>query len=193
MWYLLISEVPFLYSLFDWKLVSLERRLQLCRATRGQMKLADLAHQEMQRCKTMRQALFTFLTIFTEIDVLLQYAAVVLPTLDHKPSLALAALLDQSRSFFQEATAHARKMVHDQGALPIVDAVKIDADNHIIDTFSMPLLPIESHEDSERFFALMGQLTAWQQGLQAFWSEQGGPRDAQRDKLKQTKAPGKPV
>jgi hypothetical protein len=106
--------------------------------------------------------------------VLLQYAAVVLPTLDHKPSLALAALLDHSRSLFQEATAHARKMVHDQGALPIVDAVKIDADNHVIDTFSMPLLPIVSHEDSERFFALMGQLTAWQQGLQAFWSEQGG-------------------
>ncbi len=55
MWCLLISEVPFLYSLFDWKLVSLERRLQLCRATREQMKLADLAHQEMQLCKIMRR------------------------------------------------------------------------------------------------------------------------------------------
>jgi hypothetical protein len=35
-WCLLISEVPFLYSLFDWKLVSPQRRLQLYRATEEQ-------------------------------------------------------------------------------------------------------------------------------------------------------------
>ena len=175
-WCLPISEVPYLYSLLNWELVSPERRLQLHRATEEQVKLADLAYQGMQqRSKTMRQALFAFLTSFADIDTLLQrYIGVVLPMLDNESSLALVALLDRGRSLFQEATAHARKMLQDQGVLPIVDAVKIDAENNVIDTFSMPLLPIVPHEDNERFFALMGQLTAWQQGLRAFWSERGG-------------------
>jgi hypothetical protein len=64
-------------------------------------------------------------------------------------------------------------MLHDQGKLPIIDAFQIDADNKVIDTFSMPLLPIVPDEDSEHFFALMGQLTAWRQEPQAFWSERG--------------------
>ncbi len=174
-WCLLISEVPFLYGLFDWKLVSHERRLQLRRATEEQVKLANLAYQEMQqRYKAMRHALFRFLTAFADIDALLQrYAAVLSPTLDDESSLVLAALVDRGRSLFQKATTHARKMLHYQGTLPIVDAFKIDADNNVIDTFSMPLLPIVPHEDSDLFFALMGQLTAWRQELQAFWNERG--------------------
>ena len=175
-WCLLISEVPFLYGLFDWKFVSPERRLQLHRATEEQTKMADLAYQTMQqRYAAMRQALFTFLTTCADVDALLQrYTAAILPTLDDESSLALAALLDQGRSLFQEATVHARKMVHDQEALSIVDVVKIDAHNNVIDTFSMPLLPILSHEDSERFFVLMGQVTSWMQGERAFWSRRGG-------------------
>jgi hypothetical protein len=171
-WCLLISEVPFLYSLFDWKLVSPERRLQLHRATEEQLKLADLAYQTMQqRYATMRQALFSFLTTCADIDALLQrYTAAMLPTLDDESALVLAALLDRGRSLFQEATAHARKMVHDQGALPVVDAVKIDAQNNVIDTLSMPLLPIVPHEDSKQFFALMEQLTSWMREERAFWS-----------------------
>src|SRR5260221_5608707 len=161
-WCLLISEVPFLYGLFDWKLVSPERRLQLRLATEEQVKLANLAYQEMQqRYKAMRQALFTFLTTFADIDTLLQhYADILSPTLDDESSLALSALIDRGRSLFQKATVHARKMLHDQGTLPIIDAFKIDADKNVIATFSMPLLPIVPDEDSELFFTLMGQLTA---------------------------------
>src|SRR5215470_15708291 len=83
-WCLLISEVPFLYSLFDWKLVSPERRLQLHQATEEQTKLADLAYQTMQqRYRAMRQALFTFLTTCADMDALLgRYIAALLPTLD---------------------------------------------------------------------------------------------------------------
>ena len=174
-WCLLISEVPFLYGLFDWKLVSPERRLQLRRATEEQVKLSNLAYQEMQqRYKAMRQALFTFLTAFADIDALLQrYAAVLPPTLDDESSLVLAAVVDRGRCLFQKATTHARKMLQDQGTLPIIDAFKIDADNNVIDTFSMPLLPIVPQQESEQFFALMGQLTAWRQELQAFWNERG--------------------
>jgi hypothetical protein len=174
-WCLLISQVPFLYGLFDWKLVSPERQLQLRLATEEQVKLSDLAYQEMQRrYKAMRQALFNFFTTFADIDTLLQkYTKVLSFTPDEESSLALLALVARGRSLFETATAHARKMLHDQGELPIIDAFKIDADNNVIDTFSMPLLPIVPDEDSEHFFALMGQITAWRQELQAFWSERG--------------------
>ncbi len=174
-WCLLISEVPFLYSLFDWKLVSPERRHQLLRATEEQVKLADLAYQQMQQqYKVTRQALFRFLTTFADIDVLLQqYAQVYSPTLDNESSLRLIALIERGRSLFQDAAAHARKILHDQGELPIIDVFKIGADNKVIDTFSMPLLPIMPQEESEQFFALMRQLTVWRQELQTFWRERG--------------------
>jgi hypothetical protein len=175
-WCLLISEVPFLYSLFDWKLVSPERRLQLLQASKEQMKLADLVYQEMQQSyRVIRQALFTFLTNFADIDMLLQqYTDVLSPTLDDESSLALSSLIDCGRWLFRKATAHARKMLQDQGELPIIEAFKIDANKNVIDTFSMPLLPIVPDEDSQLFFALMGQLTVWRQELQAFWSGRGG-------------------
>ncbi len=124
--------------------------------------------------RAMRQSLFRFLTHFADIDALLQqYADALSPTLDGESSLALSTLIDRGRSLFQQATTLARKMLHDQGTLPIIDTFKIDANNNVIDTFSMPLLPIVPHEDSDLFFALMGQLTAWRQELQAFWSERG--------------------
>jgi hypothetical protein len=174
-WCLLISQVPFLYSLFDWQLVSPERRLQLLWATEKQAKLADLAYQEMQQhYKAMRKALFAFLTTFADIDALLQrYADVLSSTLDNESSLTLVALIESGRSLFQDVTAHARKLLHDQGEPPIIGALTIDTDNNVIDIFSMPLLPIVPHEDSEHFFTLMGQLTNWRQELQAFWSERG--------------------
>lgn len=119
-----------------------------------------------------RQALFTFLSACADIDALLeQHTNAVLPTLDDESALTLAAVLDQGCSLFQDATAHARKMVYEQGALPVVDAIKIDARKHVIDTFSMPLLPIVPHENSVRFFALLARVTSWMREEQAFWSE----------------------
>lgn len=174
-WCLLISQVPFLYGLFDWQLVPPERRLLLRRACNEQAKLANLAYQEMQwRYVVTRKALFTFLTSFADIDELLQrYACVYSSTLDVESSLQLVALIERGHTLFQDATDHARKMVRDQGELPIIDTFTIDADNTVIDTFSMPLLPLVSQEDSELFFALIKQLTAWRQELQAFWGIQG--------------------
>src|SRR5260221_1616246 len=92
-WCLLISQVPYLYSLFNWQLVSPERRLQLYKATEEQAKLADLAYQEMQqRYKAIRQALFKFLTTFANIDALLQrYTVVLSPMFDDQSSLALTS------------------------------------------------------------------------------------------------------
>jgi hypothetical protein len=142
-------------------------------ATEEQAKLSDLAYQEMQQqYKIMRQTLFTFLTNVSDIDVLLQqYADILSTTLDDESSLALASLIYRGRSLFQKTTAHARKMLHFQGEQPIIDTFKIDANNNMIHTFSMPLLPIIPDEDSELFFAYMKQLTAWRWELKAFWSK----------------------
>jgi len=88
--------MSFLYGLFDWKLVSPERHLQLLRATEAQAKLADLPYQDIQqRYRAMRRALFIFLNTCVGIDVLLEwYMDVALHVLDDESALALAALLD---------------------------------------------------------------------------------------------------
>jgi hypothetical protein len=174
-WCLLISQVPFLYSLFDWKLVAPERRLQLHRATEAQITLADQAYQQMQHeYKAMRQALFTFMSTFADIDSLLvRYAEVFESRLDSGSAALLTELCERGRSLFEQATTHARKMLQKQGELPVVDLFKIGADNQVIDTFSIPLLPIVPQEDRERFFAFMRLLTGWRQEFTAFWNERG--------------------
>jgi hypothetical protein len=170
-WCLRISEVPYLYSLFDWQIVSSKRRLQLRRATEEQVKLSDLVYQEMQlRYKAKRQALFRFLTTFADIEKLLQrYADVLLPMLDDESSLVLAALVDHGCSLFQKAAALARKMLHDQGELPIVDAFKIDADSRVVETFSFPLFPMVSDQDSEQFYIYIRLLTQWYRDFDEFY------------------------
>jgi hypothetical protein len=174
-WCLPISHVPFLYGFCDWQLISPERRLQLKRACKEQARLTDLAYQEMQwRYKATRKALFTFLTIFASIDTLLQrYIHALSSTREDKSSIPLVAHIQRGRSLFQDATDQARKMVLNQGELPIIDTFTIDEDNKIIDTSSMPLLPIVPQEDCERFFALIEQLTSWRQELQTIWNKQG--------------------
>jgi hypothetical protein len=174
-WCLLISEVPFLYSLFDWKLVSLERRLQLSRATEEHMKLADQAYQHMQHeYKAMRQALFHFMATFADVDTLFKSDAEILRAqLDNRSAALLVDLRERGRSLFEQAAIHARKMLWEQGELPVIDAVKISADNQVIDSVSFPLLPLIPQEDRERFFAFMELLMAWQQEITAFWSERG--------------------
>jgi hypothetical protein len=172
-WCLSIAHVPFLYSLFDWQLVSSERRLQLLRATEKQVVLADLAYQEMQlRYQTMRKALFTFLTTFSDIDALLQrYIHVLSSTRENRSPLTLVAHIERGRSLFQDATDQARKMVHEQGELPIIEIFTIDAENTVIDSSSMPLLPIVPEEESERFLALIEQLTAWKKEFEVWWGK----------------------
>ena len=47
-------------------------------------------------------------------------------------------------------------MVHKQGALPVVDVLKIDVNNTIIDTFSMPLLPNSVARGQRAFLCISG-------------------------------------
>ncbi len=122
----------------------------------------------------MRQALFTFMGTFADVDHLLsRYAEVLGPRLDSESAAVLTELCERGRSLFAQATTHARKMLQEQGELPVVDLFKIDADNQVIDTSSMPLLLIVPREDRVRFFAFMEILTAWQQEITTFWIERG--------------------
>jgi hypothetical protein len=174
-WCLQISQVPYLYGLFNWQLVSPERRLQLYWASVEQAKLSDLAYQDMQQqYKAMRQALFTFLTNFADIDMLLQqYVEILSPSLGEESALLLANFIDSGRSLFQKTISHALKMLHDQEMLPIIDTFKIDADNTVIDAFSIPLLPIVLPEDKELFILHIRQLVDWRRELQVFLSKRG--------------------
>ncbi len=170
-WCLLISQVPFLYGLFDWKLVSPERQLQLREATEAQIQLANRAYQAMQqRYQATRQLLFHFMTECAGIERFFQRSVEIASTqLDGQTSLAFEALIEKGLGLYRDAAAHARKMLQDQGELPIIDAVRVDANHTVVDTFSMPLLPIVPEEDSTRFVEYRCQLAAWHVELAAFW------------------------
>ncbi len=170
-WCLLISQVPFLYGLFDWKLVSPERQSRLRQATEAQIQLANRAYQAMQqRYKTTRQLLFHFMTESADIERFFQRSMETASTrLDGQASLAFQALIERGRGLYRDAAAQVRKMLQDQGELPIMDAVRVDANHTVVKTFSMPLLPIVAEEDSTSFVEFMCQLAAWHVELAAFW------------------------
>lgn len=172
-WCLLISQVPFLYSLFDWKLVAQERQAQLRQATEAHIQLAHRAYQDMQqRYKAMRQLLFQFMTECADIERFFQRSSEAASIqLDGPASLAFEALIERGRGLYRDAEAHARKMLREQGEVPVIDAVRVDATGSVVDTFSMPLLPIVPQEDSTRFGELMRQLAAWHVEFAAFWRQ----------------------
>ena len=172
-WCLLISQVPFLYSLFDWKLVTRERQAQLHQATEAQIELTNQAYQEMQqRYKATRQLLFQFMTECADIERFFQRSREATSLqFDGQASLDLEALIERGRRLYLDAAAHARKMLQEQGELPIIDTVRVDSTGTIVEIFSMPLLPIVPKEDSTRFGECMCQLAAWHVELAAFWRQ----------------------
>lgn len=120
-WCLLISQVPFLYSLFDWKLLPPERQAQLCQATETQIQLAHRAYQTMQqRYKATRQLLFQFMMECADIERFFQRSVEAASArLDGPASLTFEALIERGRGLYRDAAAHARKMLQEQGELPI--------------------------------------------------------------------------
>jgi hypothetical protein len=169
-WCLLISQVPYLYSLFDWQLVLPQRRIQLRWATEVQAKLADMVYQRMQQhYKALRQELFKFLTKYASFEKILQtYANAILPILDDKSSLDLEILLDKGRFLYQLATTLARKMLLDQEESSIIDAFMIDAEGKLFEAISFPLFPIVSDQDSKQFFIYIDMLLQWYQDFDDF-------------------------
>lgn len=170
-WCLLISQVPFLYSLFDWKLVAPERQAQLRQATEAQVQLSHRAYQDMQqRYKATRQLLFQFMSECADIERFFQRCMEIASMrLDGQAFLAVQSLIERGRELYRDAAAHARKILRMQGELPIIDAVRVDATHTVVETFSMPLLPLVPEEDITRFIEYRRQLAAWYVELAAMW------------------------
>ncbi len=174
-WCLLISEVPYLYSLFDWKCLQPERRRQLYEAASAHTKLLGQVYQEMQeRYAATRQMLFSILTKTADLDTTFwPELEAKIGSLPSESQIQAAQLLDRGRVAYAELVTHTRRMLQIQQETLIVDGVKLDPDNTVVDTFSMPLLPSVSHEDSLRLTELLRQVATWHRSLSTLWNENG--------------------
>ncbi len=171
-WCLLISEVPYLYSLFDWSPLPPERRRQLHEAAHAHAQLLGQAYQEMQaQYAATRQALFSVLTLAAELDATFWPAmAEKAASLPSEAQARYAQLLDSGHDVYERLIAHTRKMLYaQQDESLIVDAVKLDAEHRVIDTFFLPLFPVVSREESLMLTELLQQVARWHQALTDFW------------------------
>ncbi len=168
------ASVPFLYGFFDWNWVSPESRLQLKIACQEQARLADLAYRELQwRYRAVHQALFTFLANSENSYSRLQrYTDALSATANTSFMFQRAALLESGLSLFRDAIEQARNMIREQEELPMIELYKIDAEDTVMDTFSIPLPPIVPQEEYERFFSYVHQLTVWVQEIAVMVSNQ---------------------
>jgi len=169
-WCLHRGAFPFLYGCFNWSQVSPERRMQLRQATDEWIDLSNHAYQAMQaHYKETRRFLFTFLTTYADTSLSLRWLAEQLSTLlDFDSRMRLDELVTQGTSFIEQTTKHARTMLQDQASTPIVDTFKVDYDRNIIETFSLPLLPVVPDEDKEKLIELLEKLVQWYRDFTKF-------------------------
>jgi len=174
-WCLHLGALFFWCSCFNWSLVSPERQVQLREATDDGLKHLEQAHQEMlTRYRQMRHLLFRFLTNYADAQTQLQQVAARMhPRLDAAASAALDALLAQGCAYIEEATAHARAILHDQASIPIMDVVTIDAEGNATQVGTQPLFPVILEQDCEQFFAQIDRLTLWYRDFLFFLAEHG--------------------
>ena len=169
-WCLHRGALPFLYGCFNWSLVSPERRMQLRQATNEWIEVSNHVYQAMQaHYKTMRRFLFTFLTTYADATHSLRLLAEQLSTLlEFDSYIRLDELITCGISLIEQATKHTRTMLQDQADTPIVDAFKVDPDGNIMETFSLPLLPVVPHEDEEKLIELLKKLVQWDRDFTRF-------------------------
>ncbi len=169
-WCLHMGALPFWCACFNWSLVAPVRRQQLRQATDAWLEDVAQAHQLMlDSYRSLRRYLFAFLVAYSDGGAgLRQWALHLSPILDVASSQQLEILISRGSMIIDQATAHARKMVHEQAMLPVVDVVAIDANREVTETDTRPLFPVLSHEDREQFFAYTSELAQWHQDMAAF-------------------------
>jgi len=174
-WCLHLGALLFWCSCFNWSLVSPERRVQLRQATDAGLKHLEQAHQEMlTRYRLMRHLLFRFLTNYAGAQAQLQQVAARMhPRLDAASSVVLETLLAQGSALIEEATTHARAMLHDQASIPIMDVFTIDAEGNATQVGTQPLFPVLLEEACEQFFVQIDRLTRWYGDFILFLAEHG--------------------
>lgn len=175
-WCLHAGALLFWFSCFNWSLVLPERHMQLRHATDELMDMLDQAHKKMlSNYKAIRRQLFEFLTAYTDIEATLSRFS---PSLyvylnDFDVCIAWEDLVDQGKALIDEATAHARSMLQDQAAIPVVDAVKVNTEGEVIGEFVLPLFPVVQEKDITRFFESLGKISQWCQQVIDFLKVHG--------------------
>jgi hypothetical protein len=169
-WCLHMGALPFWCVCFNWSLVPAERREQLRQATDGwQEDVAQAQRLLLERYRSLRRFLFAFLEAYSDAESWLdQWALHLSSSLDMTSSRQLELLLSQGKTFIDEATAQARKMVQEQAMAPIIDVVTIEANGEATEIGTLPLFPVVLREDREQFFASLSKLAQWHQDVAAF-------------------------
>ncbi len=150
-WCLHLGAFPFFCSCFNWSLVTPLRQAQLQQATDAWLKVMEQAQQEiLTEYRQMRRLLFEFLTAYTNANTILSRSALHLSLLldSSNAQVQLEELVAYGRDLIQEATNHARKMLHEQDAMPIMDTVELDKDGQVVEIFSLPLFPLVPREEA---------------------------------------------
>lgn len=135
-WCLHIGALPFWCTCFNWSLVAPTRREQLRQATDAWQKdVAQTQQLLLERYRSLRRYLFTFLEAYSDAETWLDQWALHLSTsLDVAFSRQLELFLSQGKALISQATAQARKIVQEQAMAPVLDVVTLDANGAMTET-----------------------------------------------------------
>ena len=169
-WCLPLGALPLWLSYINWKAVLPNRHKQLLNARDELVELPKRIHLEMLvHYRLVRRFLFWFLVTYENADeVLSQWAQQLQPFVDGDETILLEELVTEGHSIINEATSVARRMLHEQESIPVVDAYNVDHYGSVTEIFSLPLLPIVSQEDEEQLIECMEMLKEWYQEIIAF-------------------------
>ena len=133
--------------------------------------LPNRIHLEMlTHYRQVRRFLFWFLVTYENANVALtQWLQHIQSAINSDDAILLEELVVEGHSIIEEAINIARKMIHEQERIPIVDAYKVDHYGTVTEKFSLPLLPIVSQEDEERLVECMEMLKEWHQDMTIFF------------------------
>lgn len=171
MWCLHMGALPFWCACFDWSFVPAERREQLRRATDSwQEDLAQAQRLLLERYRSLRRDLFTFLEAYGDAETWLDHLALHLSAtfVDTDSSRQFETLLSQGKTLIGQATALAREMIQEQAMAPIMDIVTLDENGKVTETETQPLFPVVPREDRQQFFASVRELAQWHREVAAF-------------------------
>ena len=140
------------------------------------MKIIAHAHQNMlTQYQSIRHHLFAFLTSYADIETTLPRFSVSLHVYlnDFAACIAWEDLISQGKALIAEATTHARRMLQEQEAIPVVDAVKINARGEVVEELALPLFPIVQKEDAVCFIENLEKISQWYQQMRDFLGAHG--------------------
>jgi hypothetical protein len=170
-WCLHLGALPFLCACFNWSLVPPTQQAQLREATDAWLKSTEQAQQELlTEYRQMRHLLFEFLAAYANAEDMLSRSALqfALRLNSSDARIELEQRLSYGRTLIQQATDHARHMLHDQAAIPILDVVELGRNGEAVEIGSLPLFPAIPREERAQFLDYLNLLSTWHREFAAF-------------------------